>query len=85
MEKVHESSSYPLTSSKSLASSKSKSLLNLNDSPKSGTGKNSDRKSKAGRASPVGGGFMASQTPAGTSRREQEEERGGISPESYLR
>ena len=40
---------------------------------------------KAGRASPAGGGFMVSQTPTGTTRREQEEERGGISTESLLR
>ena len=82
MEKEHESSSYPPTSGELPASSKSKNLSNLNDSPKSGTGKNSARKSKAGRALPAGGGFMVSQTPTGMSRREREEERGGILPES---
>ena len=77
-------SSYPPTSGESPASSKLKSLSNLNDSPKSGAGKNSVRKLKSERALPVGGGFMVSQTPTGMTRREQEEERGGISTESLF-
>ncbi len=81
-ENEHESLSYPPMSGESPASSKLKSLLNPNDLPKLGAGKNSDRKSKAGRASPAGGWFMVSRTPTGMSRREREEERGGISPES---
>ena len=74
MEKEHELSSYPPTSDESPASPKSKSLSNLNDSPKSDAGKNSDRKSKAGRASPAGGGFMLCRTPDGMGRREREGE-----------